>query len=735
MKERKPITYSKERVVLSDVLPYETPLTFSNRHFYNYLKKRRFYYNTLNSLNTKCLIQKNSSIRKSIKQEIDNIKKNNIVIPEIEKILFQMESRDKGVTKPFIFRVSHKKTDYRELSVIHPYNQYLVSEFYNDNCDLILYYSSISQYSIRKPVKVAQFVFYDDRLHKRATNGDLFHSLIEDDKSEYENLKSYFKYSNYSNIHKFYESYKFHRCEKKYNKLLKIDISKCFDSIYSHTITWAILNKSIVKENINASTNTFGGKFDYLMQKLNANETNGIVIGPEFSRIFAELILQQIDKDIFDCLKSANFDCKGLIHKVDYEILRYVDDYFIFFNDDFHSERILKEFKLCLKEYKMHLNESKSISYVKPIITEISIAKQKVSDLFNSEMNFLTEFHKNNENIKDELVKIHFICNNTITRFKSIIKESQIEYKEIMNYSLAVLDKKTEDIINSFNDLKVLKIRNADTFETEFTKALYEILDVSFFLYSVTPRVNFTIKLCIIIDRIITFLKVKNKNPQNSKYHNNFNITNTHLLFKKISDEITLILNTNKSQGETQVETLYLLIALSQLGREYRIEMNVLCTYFNIEIENGFLKFPDKLNYFSITVLIFYIKKIIKYTLILEGLKIEIIKKFEQSIYPDWKSDSEMVLLLMDLLVCPYLNNITDANLTKKYNLATGSSKEDYLKKILNEKYAYKKLILNSLKINDCQIHIIEAQEFWFTKWTKFDFGMELHSKRSQEVY
>ena len=40
MRKKIPITYSKERVVLSDVLPYETPVTFSNRYFYKYLKKR-----------------------------------------------------------------------------------------------------------------------------------------------------------------------------------------------------------------------------------------------------------------------------------------------------------------------------------------------------------------------------------------------------------------------------------------------------------------------------------------------------------------------------------------------------------------------------------------------------------------------------------------------------------------------------------------------------------------------
>ena len=45
MKKRIPITYSKERVVLSDILPYETPVTFSNRYFYKYLINRNKYLN------------------------------------------------------------------------------------------------------------------------------------------------------------------------------------------------------------------------------------------------------------------------------------------------------------------------------------------------------------------------------------------------------------------------------------------------------------------------------------------------------------------------------------------------------------------------------------------------------------------------------------------------------------------------------------------------------------------
>ena len=61
--------------------------------------------------------------------------------------------------------------------------------------------------------------------------------------------------------------------------------------------------------------------FDMLMQRLNYNETNGIIIGPEISRIFAEIIFQDIDSKVIRSLRS-----KGFKFNKDYVIKRYVDD-------------------------------------------------------------------------------------------------------------------------------------------------------------------------------------------------------------------------------------------------------------------------------------------------------------------------------------------------------------------------------------------------------------------------
>lgn len=706
MRKKVPISYSKERVVLSDVLPYETPVTFSNRYFYKYLLKH-----------------KKSESNSRFKD------KHNKAYSEIEWILFNVKEK----TTPFSFNITHKKNDFRELCVIHPSNQRKMVEFYDKYKELIIYYCSLSPFSIRRPSKIANFTFYNDVLHKKNEDKDLQHSQIEQDDSEYENLKSFFSYRKYSNIHKFYESYQFHRSEKKYNKLLKIDVTKCFDSIYTHTISWAVFNKNIVKTNIESSLSTFGGEFDRLMQDLNANETNGIIIGPEFSRIFSELILQQIDIDIYENLKTRDKNGKILIHKVDYEIFRYVDDYFIFYNLESDLDRISETFKLSLKKYKMYLNDKKSIQYSKPIITEISIAKQQINDLFNNHL-LLKEKDKQDDNEEIKPI-LYFSSNNVITRFKSIIKQSEVDYKDIMNYTLAVLDNKTNKLIKKFKKLEEEDEEISKKTQKEFETGFLEILDVTFFLYSVSPKVNSTIKVCLIIDKITSFLK-KNKT---NEYKEPFTSNAKHNILKKISDEINLILQKNKTKKETQIETLYLLIALSQLGREYRLNYKVLCSYLNIKInKDNSIEFLNELNYFSITVLLFYIRNIKIYDSILKELKKLILETYNNSKITGWRDKTELVLLLMDILACPYLNNeVHDhfKNKVKDAKVRKSKSLKVYIKEFKDEKYKFKRELLNLLEINKNQILLIEQEKFWFTKWTNFDFGLELQAKRSQEVY
>jgi hypothetical protein len=684
MKTKNRLTYKKERVVLSDILPFEIPITFSNRHLYDFLVSNKVVFDT-NKIKWKT---SNHAFEETIKLLFD-LRNKPVANNEIS-----IDKNDLR-TIPFSYKIAHKENDFRELTVIHPKNQLQLIDFYEKYSQLILYYCSLSPFSIRKAYKIASYTYYKDYIHQIRLSRSQESEIIEQYDKEYENLKTFFVYKNYSNVHKFYESYKYHRCEKKYNKLFRFDISKCFDSIYSHTISWALLNKAIVKEYISLSKSTFSGKFDTIMQDLNYGETNGIVIGPEFSRIFAELILQNIDKMV----ESALFQKEKLRHKTDYEIFRYVDDYFVFYNEDKTKDKILEAFRLQLKEYKLYINDAKTFFYNKPIITEITIAKQRITELFDLHLVYKINKRKNEpaeENINIETKEdheLHISSNELITKFKTVIKESNIQYSEILNYTLALIERKIAKILIEYQKL----VKSKET-EENLIRGLLEILDFTFFIYSVSPRVNTTIRLCRILSRLTEFVSSKDR----------CNLDFKHLIFKKIYDNIYFILQKNKSVEHTQVETLYLLISLRELGKEYWLNIDTLCSYVNIrKNESGKLILDGSLNYFAIVVLLFYINDKKRYVQLKEFIKDQIFNKIEKVGSDIRGKHAELVLLLFDTIACPFLE------------------------------YEFKQKLLSLFGVDDpvLQSDIVKLRPYWFTKWTDFRFGKELDAKQSQEVY
>jgi len=665
-RQKQQIKYKKEKVVISDILPYEIPVIFSNRYFYQFLVK-----NKIETVDKKI---KWISSKINIEKVIELIFNAKLTSGMLEA---SFDGRERNI--PFTFKIAHKEHDYRALSLIHPLNQLNVVDFYNEFKETIKYFSNISSFSIRKPYKVAKYRFSNDYFHKDKKNDEsLQSSRIEIHDNEEEHLKSFFTYRNHSNIHRFFESYQYQRSEKKFNRLYKFDINKCFDSIYTHTISWALYNKEIVKDNINLSNNTFAGKFDKLMQNMNYGETNGILIGAEVSRIFAELLLQTIDKNVENELYK-----EGHIHKKDYEIYRYVDDYFLFYDDEIIKNKIIDTFKHKLKEYNLFISETKSISYSKPIITDLTIAKTKITDLINEELSYKLSDIKDNDGGKRKW-SIHLKSENLITKFKIIIKESNIEYKDIMNYTIAIIEKRVIALVNKFE-----KEEDQNNYIKVFLSYILEVLNFLFFIYSVSPRVSATIKIVSLISKLIVSLK---KITILKSYQKDF-------VFKKIYDEIYQILSKNKIKKYTQNETLYLLITLAELGKNYRLEEAFLREYF----------FNDKeqLNYFSITTLLYYIKDISRYKQIKITIVEHIKNKFASYNKDNLKKNTELVMLFFDLLTCPYVEKSLKITVLKIFGVDDSITQDN----------------------------LIAFNQYWFIKWTDFNLAEEIEMKKSQEVY
>ncbi len=688
-KRRVSLTHRKQRSVLTDMLPFEVPPTFSNRGYYRFLRTNSIEIEK-GQLRWIC---ETTDLDQTMRL-LFGIGPNAVIATEVVTEWGKQKTRRsvpiskcQMATIPFNFRVAHN-LDGRTLSVVHPRNQVAVASFYATHSALIIYHTSVSEFSIRRPVSVSRYAYFKDKLHEERLDAV---AGVEEEDREYEQLGSYFVYQKYRNIHRFFESHEYHRSEKKYDAMVQIDVSKCFDSIYTHSLPWAVLGKDQTKFSLDESKATFGGQFDALMQYLNHKETNGIVIGPEFSRIFAEIILQSVDAELIKKLA----DGENLTHKVDYQIFRYVDDFFVFYNEESTQLKIFETLQEILKSKKLSINTAKIKHYQKPIITEITIAKERISTFLNDEINPVCE----EESMADPSTppKQNLVCainaNRLIIRYKSAIKEAGVTYGDLLNYTFAIAENKIEKLFKAY-----VACDKSDRDRKRLSNALLAIIEFAFFAYSASPKVNHTIRLCRMIATSVDFLHAQ-RLPYELK----------HLLFKYVHDNVMQQLEKNTMSVHREVESLYLLISLSQIGREYWLPVSVLLRHFLIKEEDGtgvYVRPAGFMSHFSITILLSYIKDKVRYTKLKAFVEAHIIDKLEymKAHCPD---DAETLIMLLDLVVCPYISSATKDAVGQIFGLdAAGFAS------------------------------VQSANDHWFTAWgDKFDLGKELEAKRSREVY
>ena len=724
MRKRKKIklSYSKERVLFSDVLPYECPIIFSNRYLYRFLAKYLWI---------------------GEEQKIDNIAWN--VLKQSKRwdqkdanafaaLLFGCYEKGKRIGPlqhklndlfyPYQFNIAHKTNKNRTLSIIHPYNQWQVVEFYEQYKYSILYLCNQSSYSIRKPHKIAQYFYYRDRLHRKLSGHES--DKVELFFNEYENLKTYFSYEKYANIYKFYEDYRYQRAEKKFKYLVKFDLQSCFDSIYTHTISWATAGGADkVKVLPGYHGSWVGDAFDNLMQSANARETNGIVIGPEFSRLFAEIILQYIDQKVEQELLEKN-----LRQKSTYECYRYVDDYFLFYNDEKDKNLFMESLTKRLKEFKLQISPSKTEEFERPFITKVTIAKQRIENLLSNifsiplweeiESNSSTEKDTEDKDLdKDREVlekkfNIYLPANDVNTQIKVIVKECGIEYRDIANYLLEKISQRLDTFLNryeigfkKYERLMSKEETNKDDVEThaqraqrKLTSYLVSLIDVTFFVFNSNRQINTTLKLQKIMNSIIIYAKRHGDFKVNHAVR--FQTISKDIIFKKIQDEIALVLTTTDSHRSTLHESLYLLILAKELGYAYLLAPEVIKSF----IEKSELQY----NLFACLILLYYYANHKCYDSQKALLKEEILKKYRLVTESERKRNSELTILTADMMTCPFVND------AYKQNLLT---------------------LMGITEMRDQQMimSFAKKQKYIFTRWTMFNLNKELQAKISQEVY
>lgn len=726
MKRRKKIklSYSKERVIFSDVLPYECPIIFSNRYLYRFLakylwvgEKQKIDNITWNTLKqSKRLNEKDASAFAALL----------FGCYEQGKPISDLKHKNNALFYPYHFNIAHKANKNRTLSIIHPYNQWQVVDFYEQYKYSILYLCNQSKYSLRKPHKVAQYFYYRDRLHRKLLGHQS--DKVELFFNEYENLKTYFSYKKYSNIYKFYEDYRYQRAEKKFKHLIKFDLQSCFDSIYTHTISWATAGGADkVKVLPGYHGSWLGDAFDNLMQSVNARETNGIVIGPEFSRIFAEIILQYIDQKVEQELLKEK-----LCQKSNYECYRYVDDYFLFYNDEQDRSLFMESLTKWLKEFKLQISPSKTEEFERPFITKVTIAKQRIEHLFSnifstplweeveSNLDVEKEDETEDENsdkdreILDKKFNIYLPANKVNAQIKAIVRECGIEYRDIANYLLEKMSQRLDAFLNRYEMgfkkyERLMSKENTNKDEVELlaqgvqrmlTSFLVSLIDVVFFVFNSNRQVNTTLKLQKTMNAIVIYAKRHGDFKTNPEVR--FQTISKDVIFKKIQDEIALVLATTDSHRYTLHESLYLLILAKELGSAY---------LFAPEVIQSFIKKSElQYNLFACIILMYYYANHKCYNEQKIALKDEILKKYRLVAEVERKRNSELTILTADMMTCPFVDDVYKLKLLTLMGIA-------------------------DMKVQRMILRFAKKQKYIFTRWTMFNLNKELQAKISQEVY
>ncbi len=387
--------------ILTDILPAELPIIFSNRSFHKYL--------------------------------VDGEK--------LSTISLEKPSR----TIPVQFMVKKNVTDYRTISLMNPVAAMNIAVLIKKYSDLLLiYFEQNSIFSIRHYNKIndSYVEFKDEELDeiKAITDSSRF-DVIDYTYEKY--IRSYFNITCFHKITDFYKSYMLKDLEIKYRFMLKMDIENCFGNIYTHSVDWAFLGEKVIAKNYigNANADRFSAILDKIMQYANYAETHGILVGPEFSRMFAEVILTRIDKNVYDALKQC-----GIYYKKDYEIIRFIDDIFVFCSSRDNLEVIEKTIKDCIKEYKLSINVKKQFVESVPFLrNHLWVTKAKA---------IIAEFELGcNRRLKGEKFEKAFIdvCGDDI---KCLCAEGESQMQYIVSYFFSAFERIQTVFIEGINAIK-----------------------------------------------------------------------------------------------------------------------------------------------------------------------------------------------------------------------------------------------------------------------------------------
>lgn len=175
----------------------------------------------------------------------------------------------------------------------------------------------------------------------------------------------------------------------EFSHVLHTDVTDCYGSLYTHSISWALHGLEDAKKN-KGKTSFLGNKIDAQIQASRYGQTNGISQGSVLMDFIAEIVLGYVDEQVNVVLGEP----------IDFRVLRYRDDYRIFANSDDQVESILKVISDKLRSVGMKLGVSKT--FLSRNVVEGSIKPDKLAGIDLQDLG-----DTNAKTIQKQLLRLH----------------------------------------------------------------------------------------------------------------------------------------------------------------------------------------------------------------------------------------------------------------------------------------------------------------------------------------
>lgn len=133
----------------------------------------------------------------------------------------------------------------------------------------------------------------------------------------------------------------------RHERYVASDIRAFFHSIYTHSIPWAIHGKLWSKQN--RQITHYGNLLDLFCRNAQDGQTIGLPVGPDTSRLIAEVIASSLDEKLSEIIQIEDLDAS-----------RYIDDYTIAVASGFSGDSIIAAVRQAAAFFELELNNDKS---------------------------------------------------------------------------------------------------------------------------------------------------------------------------------------------------------------------------------------------------------------------------------------------------------------------------------------------------------------------------------------